>query len=432
VVTVEAAGAPADAPIIVLQSHLDMVCQQRPGTNHDFAVDAIVPRLEGDKLLATGTTLGADNGLGVSVALALLTTPGLTHGPLELLFTVEEETGLFGAQFLDAGLVKGRLLINLDSEDPGEITIGCAGGAGTTLHLPLAREEPPGGFSSSLIEVSGLQGGHSGIQIAEPLGNALKLLSHILDGLPAAAGARLVSVEGGTAHNAVPREARALIAYEAGRIGVLEEKIAEVAAALQEKWRRDEPDLAISCVPAASHSMLDASSTEKALGLLRELPHGVWKMSERYPGKVETSANLAEVTTRPEELALHVSSRSFLARELAAAQQRVQELGQRYGAAIEVRDGYPGWEPRADSPLQKVAAAVFTRVDGKAPKVEVVHAGLECGILCEKLPGLDAISFGPLIRGPHTPEEWASVSSAAHTFEILTQLLAQLARDAKN
>ena len=427
-VELPASGDNTSAPIVVLQSHLDMVCQQRPGVNHDWARDPVVPRREGDKISATGTTLGADNGLGAAMMLAILASDDLTHPPLELLFTVEEETGLFGAAQLDPELVKGRLMINLDSEDPDEITIGCAGGAGTTLRLPIQRASLPDALRWEL-SVSGLAGGHSGIQIGEPLGNAIKILTQVAGAARVGAPElRLIAIDGGTAHNAIPRDASAHVAVPVAQGESFDAAWKASADELMAKWREDEPNLDITRAPSARvEAPLDAAATATTLELLRALPHGVSQMSERFEGKVQTSSNLAEVKTGQGEVEIHVSNRSFVASDIANLQEEQANLGVAAGADVEARDGYPGWEPRSDSPLREQTAAVFERVTGTKPRVEVVHAGLECGLLSEKLPDLDAVSFGPLIRGAHTPEEWTSVASAAQTWEILTALLEELA-----
>ncbi|PQV64961.1 dipeptidase D [Abditibacterium utsteinense] len=430
-VRVPARGARADAPIVTLQSHLDMVCQKRPEVAHNFETDPILPQRNGDKITATSTTLGADNGLGVALMLAVLTSDELKHGPLELLFTVEEETGLHGAMNLDPALVRGRLLVNLDSEDPDEITIGCAGGAETFLYLPAQRSEIEAAASYFKIGVSGLQGGHSGIQIGERLANALKLLGELLDGAAQnCAGMRLVSVDGGTAHNAIPRDASATIAIPARDIEAFESAFARISQKIKEEWNAFEPGLRLTREnaqqPAHLAPLTEATSVQ-LLSLLRDLPHGALQMSERFAGKVQTSCNLAEVHSRAQEIEIALSGRSFLNDEIRALQEEIRETGLAAGARVEMLSGYPGWEPRADSPLLDATKAAFKSSTGRAPHIEVVHAGLECGLLSEKLPGLDAVSFGPLIRGAHTPEESVTISSVEEIYGVLTTLLRDLA-----
>ncbi len=427
VVQLPASGDNDGAPTVVLQSHLDMVCQKRPETDHDFAVDAILPRREGDRIYATGTTLGADNGLGAAMMLAILADEGVNHPPLELLFTVEEETGLFGAAELDPDLVKGRLMINLDSEDPDEIIIGCAGGATTTLILPVEREALDNSDNWQIV-VGGLAGGHSGVEIGKPLANAIKTLIEIVNaGRIEAPESRLIAIDGGTAHNAIPRDCIAHIAVLSAHQAAFAAAVAARTDELKTQWKTDEPNLEITLQPSDSTSLpLNAAATATALELLRALPHGVSAMSERFAGKVQTSSNLAEVTTREDEIEIHISNRSFVASDIANLQQNQANLGEAAGAKITARDGYPGWEPRSESPLREKTIAAYRRAMGKEPIVEVVHAGLECGLLSEKFPGLDAVSFGPLIKGAHTPEEWASIESTQEIWNLLTGLLNDL------
>lgn len=424
-------AAPGVKPV-ALQAHLDMVCQKKPEVTFDFDRDAIVPRREGDRIFASGTTLGADNGIGVAYMIALLEEAADVHPPLELLFTVEEETGLYGAALLDPLLVSARRLINLDSEEDDEITIGCAGGAGVSIFLPLERLPFREDETTIRLGVGGLAGGHSGIQIGQPLANALKLMGQVLDALSEAApDTRLVSLDGGTAHNAIPRDAEALVCVPHAQIPAFEAQWTQVTGQLARSWREHEPTIRFERSEAEKHSHsapLSSQNAQRVRGLVRDLPHGVQRMSERWPDKVQTSSNLAEIHTREEEIEFGVSNRSFLTCDIADMQEHCATLGRVTGARIEERDGYPGWEPRGDSPLRDQTAAAFANVSGHLPHIEVVHAGLECGLLSEKLEGLDAVSFGPTIRGAHTPEEWVSIPSVERNWAVLRELLANLAR----
>ena len=417
-----------DAPTVVLQSHLDMVCQKRPNVAHDFLNDPIVARREGDKIYASGTTLGADNGIGAAMMLAVLTSPNLTHPNLELLFTVEEETGLDGAAHLDADLVHGRLMINLDSEDPDEITVGCAGGAGVSIFLNTPRSSTKASVVREL-RVSGLAGGHSGMQIQEPLANAISLMSQLLRaGREAAPGVRVISIDGGTAHNAIPRDCTSFVDVPTGELNAFNMALDVEFMRLNARWRAHEPAIQLGNRSSTNElEPLNSSESEGLISLLESLPHGVQQMSERFAGKVQTSSNLAQIETRASEIEIHVSSRSFLEIELEAMQNRVAESGRAAGGRIEVREGYPGWEPRADSPLLGQTVEAFQSAAHRTPHVDVVHAGLECGLLGQKLPGLDAVSFGPLIRGAHTPEEWVSIESTEEIWRVLQALLKSLA-----
>ena len=416
------------APGVVIQAHLDMVCEKRPEVQHDFLTDPIRPRVEGGWVYATGTTLGADNGIGAACGLAALTEPGVIHGPLEVLLTVEEEVGLHGAANVDPSLVEGRLLINLDSEDPRELTIGCAGGAGTILHFPAAWEVIHAGWETREVRVAGLKGGHSGVQIHERLANGIKLLVHALlslrrEGLEF----RLGSFQGGNAHNAIPRDAVAVIALPSAQAQELELLLERIEAALKRGWSADEPGLALSMAPAERAQMLTSDADARLLNLLDDLPHGVRAWSDLFPGKVETSSNLATVSTTGTEVEIATSSRSFLAEGLADMQAEIARRGQEAGAALEVRDGYPGWEPNAASSLLQTTINAYERLFGQSPDVNVVHAGLECGVLAARLPGMEAVSFGATIHGAHTPEECVEIAAVGTIWKLLTALLADLA-----
>jgi len=415
----------AYAPIVAIQSHLDMVCEKRPEVVHDFATDPIRPRREGDLVYATGTTLGADNGMGAAMMLALLTAPGHRHGPLELLFTVEEETGLYGAMALEPEHIDARWMINLDSEDPDEITVGCAGGAGTMLFLPIKSMENPTAGDAYAITVSGLKGGHSGVQIHEPLANAIKLLTSTLIALrDADIEFSLAGIEGGTAHNAIARDAVAVLVVASQDVESMQNHINVIQDDFRLQWGEFEPSLALQATPADTPpQVLRQTERDLLLELLHDLPHGVLKMSDAFAGKVETSSNLAGVRAVGADIEIATSSRSFNPGALQAVQDKIGELGRTAGALIEVRDGYPGWEPNPDSQLLKLTEAAYRALNGHDAKVEVIHAGLECGVIVSKVPGMEAVSFGPLIRGAHSPEEHIDSSTVAPIWKLLLNLL---------
>jgi len=430
IVRVAARGASEQAPTIAIQSHLDMVCEKRPDTEHNFDLDPILPHREGDLLYAIGTTLGADNGLGAAAALALLTTPDLRHGPLELIFTVEEETGLQGAMALDASLIKAEMMINIDSEDTDELTLGCAGGAETFIKLPLgsAPIDSPQLIGCKLV-VSGLKGGHSGVQIHEPLANAIKLLAGVLRAADAAGITfSLAFLTGGSAHNAIPRDAIAELAVAPEAMQSLEKIVAENFADLRAQWAENEPGLSVTLNRIeCPRQVLSPSSQRELLNLVENVPHGVLKMSEVFPGKVQTSTNLAGVHFGEGVIEIASSSRSFVAEDLKQVQQNIRSLGIAAGAQVEMSAGYPGWEPDPNSQLLKITRVAYETVYGKPARVEVIHAGLECGVIVSKKPTLEAISFGPLIRGAHSPEENLAISTVEPIWKLLTTVLANLA-----
>lgn len=441
VVYVPATKGREDKPTVILQAHLDMVCEKRPEIVIDFAHDAIRPQRvaspEGERIYATGTTLGADNGLGAAMALAVLTDASLEHGPLELLFTVEEETGLHGAMELDGSLLSGKRLINLDTEDPHEIVIGCAGGSGITFTLPLEGETLRPGHAGLRLKAGGLQGGHSGIEINQPRANAIKVLTALLDHI----GARDIlfhiwHIEGGQAHNAIPRDAWAEIACSSDDVDKIKVVAQEMEAELHGSTGTHEPDARITIEPIEAPSSAWVRPNDQVLiALLSQLPHGVLQMSQQFDGKVETSANLAVLRTKSTgnefkdafEVSLHISLRSFIGSEIERVRNEVLQTAQKLAPEIEVdiREGYPGWQPNPGA-LLETAQRVYTEVFGREAVIEIVHAGLECGIIADKVPGLEAVSFGPLIKGAHTPEEWADVNSTEAIWKLLAALLKEI------
>jgi dipeptidase D len=418
-------NAPAGPPIAV-QTHLDMVCVAAAGVEHDFERDTIAVRRDGDRISAQGTTLGADNGIGVAAALALLTEPDLACGPLELIFTVEEEIGLIGALHFDTSVLQANSLINLDSEDDRALTVGCAGGSEIVLRLGLEQENLAAGWSCAELRVSGLSGGHSGVQIHEHRANAVKLLVTLLERAIGGGGdMRLISMTGGSAHNAIPSDAVARFAVPPDLMARMASIVSEATLELEREWGEDEQGIAIELKPIESppSSAASPAASAKLLTLLRELPHGVIAMSSRFEDTVAASANLALVRTENETVEALTSIRALSADELDATASRVKQLGEKVGAEIAEKGGYPGWEPRADSPLVASAAAAYERIHGRDPAIEVVHGGLECGVLVAHDPELDAVSFGPLIREPHTPQEHVYASTVATTWSLLLALV---------
>ena len=420
------------APTVVIQGHLDMVGEKNSDVTHDFMNDPIRPRIDGEWVRATGTTLGADNGLGVAAALAVATDPAVVHGPLQLLFTLDEETGLTGAQGLDAGMIRGRTLLNLDSEEDGAIYVGCAGGADTHLLLQLQRAAPPAGARPYRLTVRGLLGGHSGMNIVENRGNAIKLLCRVLD---AAGGAAvefaLAELGGGRMHNAIPREAEALLHLGADAA----QRLGPVVAGCLEEFRKElagideglEIELA-AAEEAAGGDALTAADRDRLLRLLLALPHGVLAMSQDIVGLVETSSNLAAVRPDGERLRVVTSSRSSLAPALRAVQGSIAAAAGLAGAEVETHDGYPGWKPDMNSAVLAVVREVYAGIWQQEPKVAAIHAGLECGLLGEKIEGLDMISFGPRIEGAHSPDERAHIGSTARFWKALVQVLDRLSQ----
>ena len=415
------------APVTILQSHLDMVQEKNADVGHEFATDAIVPRRAGDYLKATGTTLGSDNGIGVAAMLAVLEATDLAHGPLELLFTIDEETGLTGAAQLDAGLLTGRRLINLDSEEEGEVYVGCAGGGDTQISLGTAPAAAGAGDVAVTLALTGLKGGHSGCDIHLQRGNAVALLGRALLAASAGVSFRLARLAGGSAHNAIPREAFATIVVGAAE---RERVVAALRAefdAMREEYRPVDPGMQLA-VGDAGHadSAWSRETTATVLRLIASLPHGVAAMSYDIPDLVETSNNLATVKGSNGSLVITTSSRSSVDAELDALRRRIRATAELAGATVEEHPAYPGWKPNLDSALLEVVKTVHARELGSAPDVKAIHAGLECGIIGKKIPGMDMISFGPVIEFPHSPDERVHIESVGRFYRLLTATLAEL------
>jgi dipeptidase D len=429
VVYLPALGAGSQAPRVAVQSHLDMVCEKRAGLEHDFFSDPITPRRQGDWIYGSGTTLGADNGIGVAACLSLITDSSTVHGPLELLFTVEEETGLHGASELDGSLIESRILINLDSEDPTGVTVGCAGGASVFCQIPATRTASAEGYVGRELQISGLKGGHSGVQIHERLANAIKLLAGTLvslqdRGIPF----QLASIEGGKAHNAIPRDARATLAIVPESLSGFDAVVGDVLEELRAEWADAEPGLALanSEVPLPP-KVIAQERCGALLNLLQRAPHGVMDLSPHFPNTVQTSSNLARAKTDDGSLEVLISVRSLVQDELEAVAAELRNLAAGIGASATITDVYPGWEPDPNSRLLELAKKEYLQINGKPPEVQVIHAGLECGVIASKLPGMDAISFGPLIRGAHSPDERVLATTVEPTWMLLTRLLGTIA-----
>jgi len=413
----------------ILQSHLDMVQEKNSDVDFDFDEDAIRPVLDGEYLRADGTTLGSDNGIGVATMLALMEADDVPHGPLEFLFTIDEETGLTGAGGLADGLLQGRRLINLDSEEERVLTIGCAGGADSHLYLGIERTGIEDGSVALAVQVAGLKGGHSGVDIHLQRGNAIKIMARALYVAALAEPLRIASLAGGNAHNAIPREAYAVVVVPGanGIPAVVREALESELQAARSELGAVDPGMTFNVADASLPAdAMTAADTRKLLSLLTALPHGVMAMSSDIEGLVETSTNLAVVREDDGRVFVLMSSRSSVMSALAALRQRIRAFAELSGADLAEKDGYPSWQPDINSALLKVVKEVHERVAGEA-EIGAVHAGLECGIVGEKYPGMDMISFGPQIDFPHSPDERVKVASVAEFYEVLKAALAELA-----
>ena len=413
----------------VLQCHLDMVNEKNSDVQHDFTRDPIKPRKDGDYLAAEGTTLGSDNGIGIAAALAVLESNSLEHGPLECLFTVDEETGLTGASGLSPNILEGSYLINLDSEEEGALYVGCAGGAGVNLVLPLQREGSREEDEVISLSIGGLSGGHSGIDIHLQRGNAISILARCFNALLSDYSFRLVDIGGGNMHNAIPREASAQLVVAKAKSEKFQQELSHIFQMVAAEYKRTDSGIRMNLgsIPAVT-SVFNSETSSKIISLLYALPHGVASMSNDIPGLVETSSNLATASVQGDQLLVHVSTRSSVESALAGIQQRVIAVGNLAGASTEWVEGYPGWQPDLESPLLSLVQRVHEETLGFAPEAKAVHAGLECGIIKQKYPMIDVISFGPQIEFPHSPNERVKIDSANGFFSLLTAVLRELGR----
>jgi dipeptidase D len=421
------------APGMVLQAHLDMVCQKNADSAHDFAHDPIVPVREDGWLRAQDTTLGADNGIGVALILAALEAANLAHGPLEALLTVDEETGMSGAKGLAADALRGRRMLNLDTEEWGEFYLGCAGGLDVNVQRrggAGAGQPAPAGFRHCRISLRGLRGGHSGVDIHEGRGNAIKLLVRILRELQAAGPLRLASLQGGTARNALAREAFAAIALPAPAMESLPGFLAQRQVALRGELRGVDEQLTLTVADAPDQPVMAPAEQDIWLASLHAAPHGVRRMSREVPGVVETSNNLGMVELTASGGSCNFMVRSLLDAGSLALADEIAGLFSLSGTRVDITGQYPGWAPNPDSPLLGVCQSVYRREFGAASAVKVIHAGLECGIIGAQYPGMDIVSFGPTIRGAHAPGESVLIASVGHCWQLLRALLAAESGDA--
>ena len=412
---------------VILQGHLDMVPEKNSDVVHDFLKDPIRAVVDGEWVHAVGTTLGADNGIGVAAGLAIMEEKAFVHGPLEFLFTVDEETGLTGANKLGRGVLSGRYLLNLDSEDEGTFTIGCAGGADSIIGLPLRRKASPA-RGLMRLKVFGFRGGHSGLDIKAGRGNALKLVARMLaEAWNAGLVFDLVGVEGGNKRNAIAREAWADVAVTPARVRALAAFFKKSFGAIAAEYQVVEPGARSSFEKTAGAARpLAPDSGARLVNLILGLPHGVVAMHPEIAGLVETSTNLAIVRTAPARAEVICSTRSSVASALAGTRLSLEAVCRLAGAKIELHDGYPGWKPDLQSPLLASLREIYRKTFGAEAEVVAVHAGLECGIIGEKYPGMQMISFGPTLQHPHSPEERVNVGTVEKFWTFLAAALAGL------
>lgn len=412
-------------PTVILQGHVDMVCEKNSGTVHDFDNDPIQTHVEGDWLKAKGTTLGADNGIGVAAALAILASNDIEHGPLECLFTVDEETGLTGAFALSNDFLTGDILLNLDTEEEGEIYIGCAGGKQTSATFKYRTETPPTNYFWFKVHVSGLNGGHSGSEINIGLGNANKILDRFLWMLAQKNDIRLVEINGGNLHNAIAREAYAIagVPFKNKENVIIELNV--LTPQIQAELKAVDPNLKIEIESTNEPQyVIDKTTSANLLNALYACPHGVLAMSHEVMGLVETSTNLASVKMKDNEIIeIMTSQRSSTESQKEDAGNMVKAAFILGGADVKFSEGYPGWKPNPESKILNITKKSYKRLYGKEPEIKAIHAGLECGLFLEKYPHLDMISFGPTIREAHSPGEKVNIPSVHKWWDLLLDVL---------
>ena len=415
----EATAGYENAPAIILQGHLDMVCEKEHDCTKDMDKEGLDLMVEGDFVTAKGTTLGGDDGIAVAMALAILDAKDIPHPRLEAVFTVDEEIGMLGAVSMDVSPLKGRQLLNLDSEEEGVFTVSCAGGNVTTCLLPIARAPFQG--SALTITISGLQGGHSGTEIHKGRANANMLMGRLLQAVAAATEMRIVAVNGGLKDNAIPikTQAQVLVADAAAAKATAQ----EMGACFAAEYRVTDPNVAVSVEDAGEGETMDAASTKKVLCMLTCLPNGVQVMSADIAGLVQTSLNLGILTTEDSVVRTSFCVRSSVDSQKEMLKARLSSLMEQLGGSVEFFGEYSGWEYLADSPLRDRLVAVFREQYSREPRIEAIHAGVECGIFAGKLPGLDCVSIGPDLFEIHTPRERMSISSVQRLWNFVLEVL---------
>ncbi|HHE07687.1 MAG TPA: aminoacyl-histidine dipeptidase [Chlorobaculum parvum] len=410
---------------VILQAHLDMVPQKNSDSDHVFERDPLDVFIDNGWVRARGTTLGADNGIGVAAVMAVLESESIAHGPLEALFTANEEAGMTGAMGLNPELLNGEILLNLDSEDEGELFIGCAGGLDGTMSISYCEELVPSDFTGFELRVSGLKGGHSGLDIHLGRGNANKIMNRLLQAGRDCCASKLASIDGGSLRNAIPREAFALVAVPSDRMEHFIETLQQLGVTITNELAESDPGLLIGILPVdAPATVIDNESFERFLQAVADCPNGVMRMSGEIKGMVETSNNLARVQSTDGVISVECLLRSSVDSSLEALATSIRSVAERLRASASFGGGYPGWKPDPDSPILKLMRRLYEERFGAAPEVKAIHAGLECGIIGSSYPALDMISFGPTIRFPHSPDEKIECASVPKFWDFLVDVLA--------
>ena len=424
-INVPATAGRENDPTVILQGHMDMVCEKTPESAHDFSKDAIKHIIDDEWMHADNTTLGADNGIAIAIALEIAMDDSISHPPLELLFTVDEETGLYGAKSIEGDFISGKILLNIDSEDEGVFTIGCAGGRDVEIKLNLNKESSDAQDPCFRLSVDGLKGGHSGIDIQEHRENANIILARLLRYTAKEVDSiRLADIAGGSAHNAIPRNSYAVITLPSSVQDKFKDVFNRASSKLEDLAKSYDPDIKISLTEEKEKQQAYSSEdTQKVISLINAVPHGVTRMSADIEGLVETSNNFATMGIENEVLTLLSSQRSSIETQLEYIISKVESVAELAGAAYETNEGYPGWEPNPKSNILALCKNVYKELFGKEPHVEAIHAGLECGLIGAKFDGMDMISYGPTLKNPHSPEEKLHLPSIPKIWDFTVELL---------
>ncbi|EKO3973200.1 aminoacyl-histidine dipeptidase [Vibrio fluvialis] len=409
---------------VVLQAHIDMVPQKNEDTDHDFAKDPIQPYIDGEWVSAKGTTLGADNGIGMATCLAVLASTEIKHGPLEVLLTIDEEAGMTGAFGLEAGWLEGEILLNTDSEQEGEVYMGCAGGVDGALTFDIQREALPAGYVTRQLTLKGLKGGHSGCDIHTGRGNANKLIARFLAGHAQELDLRLIEFRGGSLRNAIPREAFVTVAIPADNQTKLDELFTTYTELLKAELGRVETNLVtFNEAKEAALDVFALADQQRVIAALNACPNGVIRMSDDIEGVVETSLNVGVITTDEQQIKVLCLIRSLIDSGRSQVESMLTSVAELAGADIVFSGAYPGWKPDADSEIMHIFRDMYEGIYGHKPNIMVIHAGLECGLFKKPYPEMDMVSFGPTIKFPHSPDEKVKIDTVGLFWEQMIALL---------
>lgn len=412
---------------VVIQAHLDMVPQKNSDKVHNFTTDPIDAYIDGEWVKARGTTLGADNGIGMSSALAILGSNDIKHGPLEVLLTVDEEAGMTGAFGVEPGMLQAEILINTDSEQEGEIYMGCAGGVDAEFSVPVQWQPVVAGSQAFTLSLSGLKGGHSGVNIHLGRGNANKLLARFLADYASVLQLNIAAFNGGSLRNAIPREAAVTLTLPATQLSTLQQQVAQFEALLQQELGAVEPAIKLSLTEASlPEQVLTLAAQQRLVNVLNVCPNGVMRMSDEVAGVTETSLNVGVITTKDSSIQILCLIRSLIDSGRSQIESMLSSLAQLAGVEVKFSGAYPGWKPNPDSPVMAIVNQTYQDIYHKQPVIMVIHAGLECGLFKKPYPDMDMVSIGPTIRYPHGPDEMVNIKTVGQYWELLLAVLERI------